>query len=105
MILIFINIGLAYDMVTPELFEILVAVAIVTTAAAMPIYRASLPATMDQTSTAATERTEETPSGRRSPEHGLSEEDEDSMTISSTDMPPDRNGDAVSGEKTRDDRG
>ncbi|WP_053732739.1 cation:proton antiporter [Nocardia sp. NRRL S-836] len=47
MILIFINIGLAYDLVTPEMFAILVAVAIVTTAAAMPIYRASLPAGMD----------------------------------------------------------
>jgi Kef-type K+ transport system membrane component KefB len=43
MILIFINIGLAYELVTPEMFAILVAVAIVTTAAAMPIYRASLP--------------------------------------------------------------
>lgn len=48
MILVFINIGLAYEMVTPELFAILVAVAIVTTAAAMPIYRASLPDGMDQ---------------------------------------------------------
>lgn len=43
MILIFINIGLAYNLVTPEMFAILVAVAIITTAAAMPIYRASLP--------------------------------------------------------------
>jgi Kef-type K+ transport system membrane component KefB len=43
MILIFINIGLAYELVTPEMFAILVLVAIVTTAAAMPIYRASLP--------------------------------------------------------------
>ncbi len=43
MILIFINIGLAYGLVTPEMFAILVLVAIVTTAAAMPIYRASLP--------------------------------------------------------------
>lgn len=48
MILIFINIGLAHQMVTPELFTILVLVAIVTTAAAMPIYRASLPAGQDQ---------------------------------------------------------
>lgn len=48
MILIFINIGLAYDMVTPGLFTILVLVAIVTTGAAMPIYNASLPAGMDQ---------------------------------------------------------
>ncbi|MEU7476636.1 cation:proton antiporter [Lentzea sp. NPDC042327] len=47
MILIFINIGLAYNLVTPEMFAILVAVAILTTAAAMPIYRASLPAGMD----------------------------------------------------------
>jgi K+:H+ antiporter len=50
MILIFINIGLAYGMVTPGLFTILVFVAIVTTAAAMPIYRASLPAGMDRES-------------------------------------------------------
>ncbi|MGW4111053.1 cation:proton antiporter domain-containing protein [Actinosynnema sp. NPDC004786] len=48
MILIFINIGLAYGLVTPELFAILVAVAIVTTAAALPIYRASLPDDMDR---------------------------------------------------------
>ena len=51
MILIFINIGLAYRMVTPGLFTILVLVAIVTTGAAMPIYRASLPAGMDQEAT------------------------------------------------------
>ncbi len=49
MILIFINIGLAHSMVTPGLFAILVAVAIITTAAAMPIYRASLPDNMDGT--------------------------------------------------------
>ncbi|TDV47991.1 cation:proton antiporter [Actinophytocola oryzae] len=48
MILIFINIGLAHDMVTPELFAILVLVAIVTTAAAMPIYRKSLPDGLDR---------------------------------------------------------
>ncbi|MFD0206484.1 MULTISPECIES: cation:proton antiporter [Saccharothrix] len=48
MILIFINIGLAYGLVTPELFAILVAVAIVTTAAAMPIYRASLPESLER---------------------------------------------------------
>lgn len=52
MILIFINIGLAYELVTPELFAILVAVAIVTTAAALPIYRASLPDDMDRAGTA-----------------------------------------------------
>jgi Kef-type K+ transport system membrane component KefB len=48
MILVFINIGLAHGIVTPRLFAVLVAVAIVTTAAAMPIYRASLPGGMDQ---------------------------------------------------------
>lgn len=47
MILIFINIGLAHGLVTPEVFAILVFVAIVTTATAMPIYRASLPGDMD----------------------------------------------------------
>ncbi|MBB5803694.1 Kef-type K+ transport system membrane component KefB [Saccharothrix ecbatanensis] len=52
MVLIFINIGLAHGMVTPELFAILVAVAIVTTAAAMPIYRASLPDHVERTATA-----------------------------------------------------
>ncbi|PSL55929.1 transporter (CPA2 family) [Saccharothrix carnea] len=51
MILIFINIGLAYGLVTPELFAILVAVAIVTTAAAMPIYRASLPENVERAAT------------------------------------------------------
>ncbi|WP_433260609.1 cation:proton antiporter [Actinosynnema sp. CS-041913] len=49
MILVFINIGLAHGMVSSELFAILVAVAIVTTAAAMPIYRASLPDGADRT--------------------------------------------------------
>ncbi len=42
MILIFINIGLAYEMITPAVFSILVVVAIVTTGAAMPIYRVSM---------------------------------------------------------------
>jgi Kef-type K+ transport system membrane component KefB len=51
MILIFINIGLAHGLVTPELFAILVAVAIVTTAAAMPIYRASLPESLERDTT------------------------------------------------------
>jgi Kef-type K+ transport system membrane component KefB len=48
MILVFINIGLAYNLVTSEMFAILVAVAIVTTAAALPIYRWSLPNGMDR---------------------------------------------------------
>ncbi|MGP4109745.1 cation:proton antiporter [Streptomyces sp. 4N509B] len=54
MILVFINIGLAYDMVSDELFAILVAVAIATTAAAMPIYRASLPDHLERTASDAT---------------------------------------------------
>ncbi|MFC8845294.1 MULTISPECIES: cation:proton antiporter [unclassified Micromonospora] len=44
MILVFINVGLGYHLVAPQLFSILVVVAVVTTAAAMPIYRRSLPA-------------------------------------------------------------
>ncbi|MBW4718751.1 cation:proton antiporter [Saccharothrix obliqua] len=53
MILMFINIGLAHGLVTSEMFAILVVVAIATTAAAMPIYRASLPESLEQgTSTA-----------------------------------------------------
>lgn len=43
MILIFINIGLAYGLITTQVFSILVLVAVVTTAAAMPIYRRSMP--------------------------------------------------------------
>ncbi|GGK85074.1 cation:proton antiporter domain-containing protein [Mangrovihabitans endophyticus] len=42
MILIFINVGLGYGIVSEELFSMLVIVAIVTTAAAMPIYRMSI---------------------------------------------------------------
>lgn len=43
MILIFINIGLAHQMITKELFSILVLVGVATTAAAVPIFRRSLP--------------------------------------------------------------
>jgi Kef-type K+ transport system membrane component KefB len=43
MILIFINIGLAHQMITRELFSILVLVGVATTAAAVPIFRHSLP--------------------------------------------------------------
>jgi Kef-type K+ transport system membrane component KefB len=42
MILIFINVGLSYQLITSELFSMLVVVAIVSTGAAMPIYRASM---------------------------------------------------------------
>ncbi|MEU0339615.1 cation:proton antiporter [Streptomyces bobili] len=43
MILIFINIGLAQGMITQDVFSLLVLVAVVTTAAAMPLYRWALP--------------------------------------------------------------
>lgn len=43
MILVFINIGLAYQLITPQLFSMFVVVAILTTAAAVPIYRLSMP--------------------------------------------------------------
>jgi Kef-type K+ transport system membrane component KefB len=43
MILIFINIGLTHQLITKELFSILVLVGVATTAAAVPIFRRSLP--------------------------------------------------------------
>ncbi|SFO68073.1 Kef-type K+ transport system, membrane component KefB [Actinomadura madurae] len=43
MILIFINIGLAQGMITRELFAMLVLVAVITTASAVPLYRLALP--------------------------------------------------------------
>ncbi|GAA0477362.1 cation:proton antiporter [Streptomyces olivaceiscleroticus] len=43
MILIFINIGLAQGMITPEVFAMLVLVAVITTAGAMPLYHWALP--------------------------------------------------------------
>ncbi|WP_431990645.1 cation:proton antiporter [Streptomyces albogriseolus] len=43
MILIFINIGLAQEMITQDVFSLLVLVAVITTAAAMPLYRWALP--------------------------------------------------------------
>ncbi|MGW7519997.1 cation:proton antiporter [Streptomyces sp. NPDC054796] len=43
MILIFINIGLAQKMITQELFSMLVLVAVITTAGAVPLFRWALP--------------------------------------------------------------
>ncbi|MFC7817462.1 cation:proton antiporter [Streptomyces sp. NPDC057367] len=43
MILIFINVGLAQNMITQEVFSMLVLVAVITTATAIPLYRWSLP--------------------------------------------------------------
>lgn len=43
MILIFINIGLAQGMITQELFAMLVLVAVLTTAGALPLYKLALP--------------------------------------------------------------
>ncbi|MFI1994889.1 cation:proton antiporter [Actinoplanes sp. NPDC020271] len=48
MILIFINIGLAYQIITPDVFSMLVLVAVITTAAALPLYRLSIPAHMER---------------------------------------------------------
>ncbi|MCU0097529.1 hypothetical protein N7917_29935 [Bacillus sp. OR9] len=41
--MIFINLGISYNLISQELFSILVLMAIISTAAAMPIYNASLP--------------------------------------------------------------
>ncbi|TYB71026.1 sodium:proton exchanger [Nonomuraea sp. PA05] len=43
MILIFVNIGLAQGMISQQLFSMLVLVAVVTTASALPLYKLSLP--------------------------------------------------------------
>lgn len=48
MILIFINIGLAQQMITTEAFSIFVLIAVITTAAAMPLYRLALPARVER---------------------------------------------------------
>lgn len=48
MILIFINIGLAQGMITQEVFSMLVLVAVITTALAMPLYRWALPDHMEK---------------------------------------------------------
>lgn len=47
MILVFINVGLAYDLVSPELFAMLVLIAVFTTATAMPLYRLAIPLSME----------------------------------------------------------
>lgn len=47
MILIFINIGLAQGMITDELFAMLVLVAVITTAAALPLYKIALPGRLE----------------------------------------------------------
>ncbi|WDV56552.1 cation:proton antiporter [Streptomyces coeruleorubidus] len=48
MILIFINIGLAQGMITKEVFSMLVLVAVITTAGAMPLYRWAMPERLEQ---------------------------------------------------------
>ncbi|NKY97164.1 cation:proton antiporter [Nocardiopsis alborubida] len=47
MVLIFINIGLEHGVLSQDLFSILVLVAVVTTVAALPIYRLSLPDSLE----------------------------------------------------------
>lgn len=49
MILIFINIGYEYHLLTTGTFSLLVLVAVLTTAMAMPVYRASMPAWIEET--------------------------------------------------------
>jgi Kef-type K+ transport system membrane component KefB len=49
MILIFINIGLAQGMITRELFAMLVLVAVITTAGALPLYKLALPGRLERT--------------------------------------------------------
>ncbi|MBF8191632.1 cation:proton antiporter [Nonomuraea sp. K274] len=48
MILIFINIGLAQGMITQELFAMLVLVAVITTAGALPLYKLALPERLER---------------------------------------------------------
>ncbi|WP_405088048.1 cation:proton antiporter [Microbispora sp. NBC_01389] len=48
MILIFINIGLAQGMITQEVFAMLVLVAVLTTAGAMPLYKLALPERLER---------------------------------------------------------
>ncbi|MFE9686899.1 cation:proton antiporter [Streptomyces sp. NPDC006285] len=68
MILIFINIGLAQGMITKEVFSMLVLVAVLTTAGAVPLYRWALPERLErrmsptaQTVTTGTPATESAP--------------------------------------------
>ncbi|MFJ6088131.1 cation:proton antiporter [Streptomyces sp. NPDC092369] len=48
MILIFINIGLAQGMITKDVFSMLVLVAVITTAGAVPLYRLALPERLER---------------------------------------------------------
>jgi Kef-type K+ transport system membrane component KefB len=48
MILIFINIGLAQKMISQEVFSMLVLVAVITTAGAVPLYRWAMPSRVEQ---------------------------------------------------------
>jgi Kef-type K+ transport system membrane component KefB len=47
MILIFINIGLAQHLITSQVFALLVLVAVITTAAAVPLYQLSIPPSLE----------------------------------------------------------
>lgn len=57
MILIFINIGLAQGMITQELFAMLVLVAVITTAGALPLYKLALPERLERAGVAEAEST------------------------------------------------
>ncbi|SPL90513.1 Na(+)/H(+) antiporter [[Actinomadura] parvosata subsp. kistnae] len=66
MILIFINIGLAQGMITSELFAMLVLVAVITTAGALPLYKLALPDRLEAGALAG-ERPEDRPVEARAP--------------------------------------
>ncbi|MFF9351267.1 cation:proton antiporter [Streptomyces sp. NPDC014734] len=61
MILIFINIGLAQGVITPEVFAMLVLVAVITTAAAVPLYRRAMPDRLERQMVSAPPETASSP--------------------------------------------
>jgi Kef-type K+ transport system membrane component KefB len=70
MILIFINIGLAQGMITKEVFSMLVLVAVLTTAGAVPLYRWALPERLERRmSPTAQSVTTGAPSAEAAPAH------------------------------------
>ncbi len=68
MILIFINIGLAQGMITKDVFSMLVLVAVITTAGAMPLYRWALPERLEQRMSPPAPAQPQSASGSTSPE-------------------------------------
>lgn len=79
MILIFVNVGMTYDVVTDQLFSILVLVAVITTAAAMPIYRATTRGTELSLGDPSRPKT-----GESAPAHEVNQPDADKEGVGST---------------------